>query len=103
MKRLWIVLVTVAVFAIALAATRNLWYPNEVREEWHEAWLTSAGGGKDFRKALIEEHGGRVTGSVSGKTDYVVAGEKPGSKLTKAQRIGIPILDEAGLRGLLSP
>ena len=51
--------------------------------------------------ALIEAHGGRVTGSVSKKTDYLVAGEAAGSKLQKAQTLGIPVLDEAGLRALL--
>jgi DNA ligase (NAD+) len=50
--------------------------------------------------ALIEAHGGKVTGSVSRKTSYVVAGESPGSKLTKAQELEIPILDEQGLRAL---
>jgi DNA ligase (NAD+) len=45
--------------------------------------------------------GGKVTGSVSRKTDYVAAGESPGSKLAQAERLGVPVIDEQGLRELL--
>ena len=57
--------------------------------------------GRDEARDLIEKAGGKVSGSVSKKTDYVVAGEETGSKLTKAQELGVAILDEAGLRALL--
>jgi len=51
--------------------------------------------------ALIERHGGRVTGSVSRKTDFVVVGEAAGTKLSKAKELGVPLLEEAGLLALL--
>jgi DNA ligase (NAD+) len=56
---------------------------------------------RDEASALIVAAGGKVTGSVSKKTDYVVAGGEPGSKLSKAQSLGIPILDEDSLRKLV--
>ena len=51
--------------------------------------------------ALIKSAGGKVVNSVSKKTDYVVAGDNPGSKLAKAEQLETEILDEAGLRALL--
>jgi DNA ligase (NAD+) len=56
---------------------------------------------RDDAKAMIEAAGGKVTGSVSKKTDFVVAGAEAGSKLDKARELGVALLDEAGLRALL--
>ena len=50
---------------------------------------------------MIVSAGGKVTGSVSRKTDYVVAGDSPGSKLAQAERLGVTVTDEDGLRGLV--
>lgn len=50
---------------------------------------------------LIEKNGGKASGSVSKKTSYVVAGEAAGSKLTKAQSLGVPVLTEQGLLELI--
>jgi len=47
---------------------------------------------------LIRSRGGKVVGSVSKQTDYVVAGDDAGSKLEKARKLGVAVLDEAGLR-----
>ncbi len=52
-------------------------------------------------RALIQEHGGRVTGSVSSKTDYVLCGENAGSKLTKAQQLGVPVIDKEALKQII--
>jgi DNA ligase (NAD+) len=50
---------------------------------------------------MIQARGGRVTGSVSRKTDYLVAGDSAGSKLTQAEKLGVEVIDESGLRELL--
>ena len=52
--------------------------------------------------AKIEAAGGKVTGSVSKKTDYLVAGEEAGSKLAKAESLGVKVIDENELKGLLN-
>ena len=57
---------------------------------------------RDDAKAMIEAAGGKVSGSVSKKTDHVVAGEEAGSKLDKARELNVSVLDEAGLLALLN-
>ena len=58
---------------------------------------------RETAREFIERRGGRVTGSVSKKTDYVVVGEAPGSKADDARRLGVAILDEAALLALDEP
>ena len=62
---------------------------------------TLPGMSRDEAADLIRQHGGTVVGSVSRKTSYVVAGEAAGSKLTKAESLGVPVIDENGLRQLI--
>ena len=57
---------------------------------------------RDAAKELIQSAGGKVTGSVSSKTDYLVAGEKAGSKLIKAEKLEVMVLDETALKALIS-
>lgn len=58
--------------------------------------------GREQAKDMLEAAGAKVSGSVSKKTSYVVAGSEAGSKLEKAQELGIPVLDEAGMLALIS-
>jgi DNA ligase (NAD+) len=57
---------------------------------------------RDEAKAMIEAAGGRVSGSVSAKTSYVVAGDEAGTKLGKARELNVPVIDESALRKLLN-
>lgn len=63
---------------------------------------TLTGMTRDQAKARLENQGARVTGSVSARTDYVVAGENPGSKLDKAKQLGVTVLDEPAFSRLLN-
>ena len=56
---------------------------------------------RDEAKQLLQSAGAKVTGSVSAKTDYLLAGEKAGSKLTKAEKLGVQVISEADLRAML--
>jgi DNA ligase (NAD+) len=64
---------------------------------------TLAGLSRQAAKQLIEENGGKVTDSVSSKTDYLVVGADPGSKVDKARALGVKTIDEAQLRKLAGP
>jgi DNA ligase (NAD+) len=55
---------------------------------------------RDEAKDLIQQHGGRVSDSISAKTDYLVAGEKAGSKLAKAEKLGVKVISEDELMAL---
>ncbi len=85
-------------------------WPDIVRKQQHELPLagkvfvvtgTLQGMSRNEAKAALQELGAKVSGSVSKKTDFVVVGENPGSKATKAEELGISIMDEAALTELL--
>ena len=63
---------------------------------------TLEGFSRQEAEEAIRAAGGKPAGSVSKKTDYLVAGESAGSKLAKAQELGVPVLDEAGFRRVLA-
>src|SRR5690606_19378259 len=58
---------------------------------------------RDEAKDLIEAHGGKASGSVSKKTDFVLAGEEAGSKLQKAVELGVPVIDWTEFQKMISP
>jgi DNA ligase (NAD+) len=62
---------------------------------------TLPGFSREEAEEAIRAAGGHAAGSVSAKTDYLVAGEKAGSKLAKAEKLGVPVLDEEGFRKIL--
>jgi DNA ligase (NAD+) len=57
---------------------------------------------RDEAKDLIQKNGGKVSDSISAKTDYLVAGEKAGSKLAKAEKLGVKVISEAELVKLMA-
>jgi DNA ligase (NAD+) len=57
---------------------------------------------REDAKELIESHGGKVAGSVSKKTNYVVAGDDPGSKIERASELGVPVIDERQLKATIN-
>ena len=63
---------------------------------------TVEGWSRDGATLAVQEAGGKVSGSVSKKTHFVVAGAEAGSKLDKARELGVPVIDEAGLRDVLA-
>jgi DNA ligase (NAD+) len=80
--------------------------PTDVDASLLEGWTvvvtgTLEGYTRDEAKEALEARGAKVTGSVSGRTSAVVAGDDPGSKLAKAESLGVPVLDEAGFVHLL--
>jgi DNA ligase (NAD+) len=62
---------------------------------------TLPGMSRDEASALIETYGGKVSGSVSAKTDFVLAGAEAGSKLAKAEKLGVPVIDLDALRRMI--
>ncbi|MEZ6116473.1 MAG: BRCT domain-containing protein [Pirellulaceae bacterium] len=57
---------------------------------------------RDEIHELIAQHGGKASSSVSAKTDYLIAGEKAGSKMSKAEKLGVTILSEADFESLVN-
>jgi len=93
--------------ALKLAKTLNIKAPEAIQEKQGVSGKTFVLTGtlpslsRDDATLLIENAGGKVSSSVSKKTNYVVAGEEAGSKLTKARELGVTVLDEEGLKQLL--
>ena len=59
--------------------------------------------GREEMAELIRSHGGKVSGSVSAKTTYLLAGEEAGSKMDKATKLGVKVVDEPAFRAMIAP
>lgn len=88
--------------SVVLEEERDLDAPEPLKGITAVVTGTLAGFTRDGAKEAVESRGGKVSGSVSKKTHFVVVGENPGSKADRARELKVPVLDEAGFEVLLA-
>ncbi len=62
MTKIWMILAGVAIFVTLAAITKNIWFPEGLRNRWHEAWISYPGDDEDPKKALLSNHARRMAG-----------------------------------------